>query len=132
MKLLEDIDELLAYLEDSAHGEEGKRITEMRYRILTELSNSHKPVVMQAKGSGRPSLNDVKNSIAKEQGFDSWDTCLDNHIIEFAVPELMDLLAIRYQAASVSGAAVGDGAAGQNVRDGKYDTYKKGDELYGG
>jgi len=27
---------------------------------------------------------------------------------------------------------VGDGAAGQNVRDGKYDTWKKGDELYGG
>jgi hypothetical protein len=30
------------------------------------------------------------------------------------------------------GAAVGDGAAGQNVREGKWDTYKKGDELYGG
>lgn len=29
MKLLEDIDELLAYLEDTAHGEEGKRITEI-------------------------------------------------------------------------------------------------------
>lgn len=47
MKLLEDIDELLAYLEDTAHGEEGKRITEMRHRIHTKLSNSHKPVVMQ-------------------------------------------------------------------------------------
>lgn len=42
MKLLEDIDELLAYLEDTAHGEEGKRITEIRGRIQTELSNSHK------------------------------------------------------------------------------------------
>jgi hypothetical protein len=47
MKLLDDIDDLLAYLEDTAHGEEGKRITEMRNRIHTELSNSHKPVIMQ-------------------------------------------------------------------------------------
>ena len=47
MKLLDDIDELLAYLEDTAHGEEGKRITEMRHRIHNEQSNSHKPVVMQ-------------------------------------------------------------------------------------
>jgi hypothetical protein len=45
MKILEDIDELLTYLEDTAHGEEGKRITEMRNRIHTELSNSHKPVL---------------------------------------------------------------------------------------
>lgn len=42
IKLLEEIDELMTYLEDTAHGEEGKRITEMRYKILTELSNSHK------------------------------------------------------------------------------------------
>ena len=42
IKLLEEIDELLTYLEDTAHGEEGNRITEMRYKILTELSNSHK------------------------------------------------------------------------------------------
>ena len=41
MKLLEEIDELLTYLEDTAHGEEGKRITEMRYKIHTELSNSN-------------------------------------------------------------------------------------------
>ena len=51
IKLLEEIDDLLAYLEDTAHGEEGKRITEMRYLILTELSNSHKHDVMQAEGS---------------------------------------------------------------------------------
>lgn len=51
IKLLEEIDELLTYLEDTAHGEEGKRITEMRYKILTELSNSHKHGVMQAEGS---------------------------------------------------------------------------------
>ena len=38
MKLLEDIDELLAYLEDTAHGEEGKRITEMRYRIQAVIN----------------------------------------------------------------------------------------------
>jgi len=37
IKLLEEIDELLAFLEDTAHGEEGKRITEMRYKILTEI-----------------------------------------------------------------------------------------------
>jgi len=47
MKLLEEIDELLAYLEDTAHGEEGKRITEMRYKILTEISNSHKHGVVR-------------------------------------------------------------------------------------
>jgi hypothetical protein len=38
MKLLEDIDELLAMLEDTAHGEEGKRITEMRHRIQAFLN----------------------------------------------------------------------------------------------
>ncbi len=47
MKLLEDIDDLLAYLEDIAHGEEGKRITEMRHRIQTKLSSSHKHSIMQ-------------------------------------------------------------------------------------
>jgi hypothetical protein len=39
MKLLEDIDELLAMLEDTAHGEEGRRITEMRHRIQAELGH---------------------------------------------------------------------------------------------
>lgn len=47
MKLLEEIDELLAMLEDTAHGSEGKRITEMRYRIQTELSNLHKHGVVR-------------------------------------------------------------------------------------
>lgn len=47
IKLLEEIDDLLAYLEDTAHGEEGKRITEMRYRILTELSKFHKPNIVR-------------------------------------------------------------------------------------
>lgn len=42
MKLLEEIDELLALLEDISHGEEGKRITEMRRRIQTQLRYSDK------------------------------------------------------------------------------------------
>ena len=37
--LLNDIDDLLASLEDTAHGEEGRLITEMRYRIQRELKN---------------------------------------------------------------------------------------------
>lgn len=41
MKLLEDIDELLTYLEDTAHGEEGRRITEMRHKILLEQKLQH-------------------------------------------------------------------------------------------
>jgi hypothetical protein len=45
IKLLEEIDEMLAAMECVAHGMEGRAITEMRGRIQTELSNSHKPVV---------------------------------------------------------------------------------------
>ncbi len=45
IKLLEEIDEMLAAMECVAHGMEGRAITEMRGRIQTELSKSHKPVV---------------------------------------------------------------------------------------
>lgn len=40
-KLLEEIDELLSSLENTAHGEESKRITEMRYRIQNELGKNN-------------------------------------------------------------------------------------------
>jgi len=65
IKLLEEIDELLAYLEDTAHGEEGNRITEMRYRILTELSNSHKHGVMQAGSEKQPYFKLSTNEFGK-------------------------------------------------------------------
>lgn len=38
MTLLEEIDELLSSLEDTAHGSEGMRITEMRFKIQKESS----------------------------------------------------------------------------------------------
>jgi len=40
--LLEEIDSLLATLEDSAHGEEGRRITELRGKIQKEQSEKPK------------------------------------------------------------------------------------------
>ena len=64
IKLLEEIDEMLAAMECVAHGMEGRAITEMRGRIQTELSKSHKPVVMQAEGSDGVQGAAVGNSAA--------------------------------------------------------------------
>ena len=61
IKLLEEIDELLTYLEDTSHGEEGRRITEMRYKILTALSNSHKHGVMQGLHTRSQSIALLEN-----------------------------------------------------------------------
>lgn len=40
IKLLEDIDDYLAYLEDFTHGEEGTKITHLRVRIEDSLKES--------------------------------------------------------------------------------------------
>jgi hypothetical protein len=74
MKLLEDIDDLLAYLEDTAHGEEGKRITEMRNRIQTEQSNSHKPVVVRGGDELRESVKRVQEYLDWIKGDDTPNT----------------------------------------------------------
>jgi len=110
MKILEDIDELLTYLEDTAHGEEGKRITEMRNRIHTELSNSHKPVIMQGclyvRDLNTNNIHKVRKAIWSEEDTSIWsDTWYGRHVIgvhcEF-----------------VQQPTVADGAAGKTVSDG--------------
>jgi len=68
IKLLEEIDEMLAAMECVAHGMEGRIITEMRGRIQTELSNSHKPVVMQ----GLPTDEEIRaQALLMENKFDN-------------------------------------------------------------
>jgi hypothetical protein len=80
MKLLEDIDDLLAFLEDTAHGEEGKRITEMRHRIHTELSNSHKHAVgggeqLGNEGSAKSVSVELQCHCTKSLGVDNMNRC---------------------------------------------------------
>lgn len=48
-RLLEDVDTLLAQLEDTAHGEEGKRITEMRGRVQAAVKASETYKVINQK-----------------------------------------------------------------------------------
>lgn len=68
INLLEEIDEMLAAMECVAHGMEGRAITEMRGRIQTELSNSHKHGVMQAEGSDLSEGAAVGNRAAGQSG----------------------------------------------------------------
>jgi len=36
-ELLEEVDELLAHLEDFTHGEDGERITDLRFKVLEAI-----------------------------------------------------------------------------------------------
>jgi hypothetical protein len=101
MKILEDIDELLTYLEDTAHGEEGKRITEMRNRIHTELSNSHKPVIMQ----GPPTDDEIERWV---KGHGYYGHCTQEYHEGLEEGARWGITKMS------SGTAVADGAVGQN------------------
>jgi hypothetical protein len=70
IKLLEEIDEMLAAMECTMHGAEGRAVTEMRGRIQTELSNSHKPVVVRGGASETKNVHRHKNDL-------KWDDFLD-------------------------------------------------------
>lgn len=45
-ELLQEIDELLAHLEDFTHGKDGKAITEMRYKIQDHLKSVENKICM--------------------------------------------------------------------------------------
>ena len=59
--LLKEIDELLAFLENAAHGEEGRQITSMRGKIQSKLEKSDQEALANAWEKGANCWQEMYN-----------------------------------------------------------------------